>query len=276
MVRHGQVVQWQDSLKKNNFEELNLEAALAIDEEQVQVNIKYIKGYWKEKDISLHQLSFRLLGNKRRLTLNQLIAKIDENEVYAHGEIELFPSLRFLAFVDTSVIEIELLNKLIPGLPYQTGYLKFFVEYIGIPQKFSGQLYLTGELDSLQFYQIASKYNYDNQKLYLKDLSASTNFGRVGGYVKIDPYGKNQVDLNFRNINLKRPSLSQKYTHFNGYLNLDFNTWNLSQLTGVGSSLIHNIKFGSLVVDTLYLKLLAENGFWKLEKKSRLVVEKSS
>ena len=276
IVKDGKMVVSENGKEKNNFEDLNLEAAISIDKQKVQANVKYIKGYWKDKDISLHQLSFRLLGNKKRLTLNQLIAKVDENEVYAHGEIELFPKLRFLAFVDTSVIEIELLNKLIPNLPYQTGYLKFFIEYIGIPRKFNGQLYLTGELDSLKFHKIASKYNYDNQKLYLKDLTASTNFGDVGGYVRIDPQGKNQVDLYFDNINLKKPSLAQRYTNFDGHLTLDFNTWNLNRISGEGIAQIHDIRFGSLYVDTLFMKLIAKDGFWKLEKNSRLVVEKSS
>jgi hypothetical protein len=276
IIKNGKMIYSENGIEKNNFVKLSLEASIAIDEQKVQTNLKYIKGYWKEKDISLHQLSFRLLGNKKRVTLNQLIAKIDDNEVYAHGEIELYPKLRFLAFVDTSIVEIELLSKLIPNLPYQTGYIKFFIEYIGIPQKFNGQMFVTGELDSLKFFRINSKYNYDNQKLYLKDLAALTNFGRLGGYVRIDPRGNNQVDLNFANINLKKPSLAEKYTNFDGQLKLDFNTWNLKSISGEGMAHIRDIKFGSIYVDTLFMKLVAQNGFWNLEKNSRLVVQKSS
>ena len=276
ILKNGSMIFIEDEIETNHLENLNLEALIAINDQSAQANVKYIKGYWQEKDIQLRQLSFRLTGNKKRLTLNQFVAKVDDDEVYAHGEIELFPKLRFLAFADTSIIGIDLLHKLVPNFPYKRGYIKFFLEYIGIPRKFDGQLYLAGELDSLKLYQIVSKYNYDNRKLFLRNLEASTNFGYLGGFVKIDPEGKNNIDLRFRNINLKKPSLTKTYTNFDGILNLDFNYWNLNKISGAGFSLITDIRYGNIHLDTLYLKLQSNEGFWILEKKSRLVVAPAS
>jgi len=261
---------------QNQVEKIQLESSIEVVADKVEFVIKYIKGHWIEKDINLDQLSFRLTGNKKRLTLNQLYISIDENEIFAHGEVELLPELRFLIFADTSTVQIPLIKKLFPDLPFQSGYMRFYLDYIGVPQDFTGQIFIESELDSLEFRTVSSKFDYHHGAFKLTDFKAYTNFGNISGEVLAAPLGKNSVDLYFENINLMRSTLLNVYTNVNGKLDLKFNSWNLSQISGAGFASLWNFELGKSLLDSLLLILEAKNGYWDLKYGSRLVVEQAS
>ncbi|OGB65310.1 MAG: hypothetical protein A2Y94_01375 [Caldithrix sp. RBG_13_44_9] len=190
--------------------------------------------------------------------------------------MELYPQLRFLVFADTSNLELSLLRKFVPDLPYQEGNIRFYIDYIGVPNDFTGQLYLSGQLDSLKFSRIASKYQYRQRNLNLRDIDIRTNFGILNGSILIAPEGKNSIFLKFREINLKKPALSSINTNIDGILSLNFNTWDLSQISGAGKAEITDIRYGKVQLDTLMLKLEVQEGSWTLQEGSRLVVQKAS
>ncbi len=122
-----------------------------------------------------------------------------------HGEIGInLLYLRFLVFADTSNLELSLVRRFIPDLPYRDGNIRFYIDYIGVPTDFTGQIFLSGRLDSLNLDRISSKYQYRRRNLNLKDLRIQTNFGALNGSILIAPEGKNNIALNFRGINLKK------------------------------------------------------------------------
>lgn len=276
LVKNGQVTLKSGDEELQHFQDINAEGSIEISNEKADFKLKYIKGYWREKDLHLTELSFQAIGNKKRLTINQINFLVEENKIYAHGEIELSPHLRFLVFADTSNLELSLLRKFIPDLPYQEGNLRFYIDYIGVPTDFTGQIYLTGRLDSLNLNRISSKYQYRKRNLNLQDMRIQTNFGSLGGSILIAPEGKNNIAINFREINLKKPGFSGEATNINGYLRLNFNTWNLSQITGAGIMQLTDLQYGQVKLDTLFMNLEAQDGFWTLKNGSRLVVQKES
>jgi hypothetical protein len=276
IIKNGALVILRDGVENNHFANLNLEIATSVTDKDVNLDVKYIKGIWQEKDISLDQLSFKLSGNKNRLTLNQLTLIVDENELYAHGEIQLLPQLKFFVFADTSYLKIPLINKIIPDFPYQKGFVRFYLDYLGIPSDFTGQIYMAAQLDSLKIARLISKYNYFKGTLILQDINARTNFGSVKGSIQIAPEGKNKIYFQIQDLNLARLAITNLPTELNGRFNLNFNTWKISSLSGEGSALLYDLSYGRMNIDTLALGMDVNKGFWNLKPGSRMVVEKSS
>ena len=275
LVRNGKVRIIEDN-DQQNLTQIHLAALGEIQPEKVEFRVKYIKGLWLEKNLPLNQLSFVITGNQQRVTLNQLTMDLPGAEVYAHGEIEFMPVLRFLVFVDTSKVDISLIRQFSDSLPFKTGYLDFYGEYIGNPKDFTGNLYFHGAMDSIMLSKISFRYDYHYQAFSLRNINIATNFGYLSGGLQVAPEGKNKVALNFREVDLKRIGVTEYNTNINGLLALDFNTWNLKKISGNGMARLYNLAYNSSRIDSVYLNLKVNQGDWELQKKSRMVVEKSS
>ncbi len=275
LIRDGRVRFVQDS-GQQNFTNIQLAALGEIKPEKVMFRLKYIKGLWLEQNLPLDQLSFVITGNQQRVTLNQLTLEVPGTRVYSHGEIEFMPELRFLVFVDTSNVDISLLKRFADSLPFKEGAFDFYGEYIGNPKSFTGDLYFRGELDSLKISRISFNYFYHRRTFTLKKINLATNFGYLAGSLQVAPEGKNKVSLSFRDFNLKKTGFSAEPTEINGSLNLDFNTWDIQKITGDGIASLYQLAYGPSRVDSVYLNLKVQEGNWELQKRSRLIVEKSS
>ena len=258
------------------FSHIRLESLAQITSQKVEIKLKSLRTNWVDRNIQVKEFSFQLIGNERRLTLNQLKAKLNGAQIEAHGEIELFPQMRFFVFTDTSTIDVMFLRKFIKDFPYQAGQIKFYFEYVGQAKDFAGQIYCEGKLDSLEIYRLHSQYKFQQRTLTLNEIEIFSNFGQLTGYSIVSPAGKNLVDLHFQHLNLHKIALTPVKTELNGHLYLNFNTWNLNQITGRGRALIYGVQYANMRCDTLFLELHSRNGNWELKRGSRLVLQKES
>ncbi len=258
------------------IDQISIEGNMQITPKRVELRLRYLKGNWVEKDIRLEHISFYLGGNKRRVTLNQMEAQLNGAKISAHGEIEFQPRMRFYLFADTSRIDFALVKKIFPQLPVREGALTIYGEYIGTPRNFTGQFYMRGDVDSLQFRSVRFEYHYANRALTLKKVDFRSNFGRLSGSVYISPRGKNRVDLTFSNINLKGGGIAPVYTRLTGTVKLNFTSWNLNRITGSGFARLVNGVYHQSRFDTLYLNLSVKRGNWKISRGSRLTLQKAS
>ncbi len=255
---------------------INLELNARLDSRKVEARIRYLRALDSLRHIRLKQASFHLLGNRKRVTLNQMEVLVDQSRIIGHGEMELVPNFRFLLFADTSEIQVALVRKLVPNFPYQHGFVRFAGNYIGNPNYFVGQFFVTGRLDSLNFRRIHFRYAYNRGEILIKQLNFETDFGQLKGNARVSPVGKNKVDLRFLGINLKKLGVYPARTEINGTVQLDFNTWNFRRLNGLGRIFLYNIAVDSSRIDTVLLKVRVRNGNWKMQPGSRLVVQKQS
>ena len=261
---------------ENHFRNLSLEAEATVNDEKVDVRLKYLRGFWEEKSLNLQRTSFHLTGSKKRLTLNQFETKLDGALILAHGEIELLPKFRFLVFADTSRCDLSLIKKFAPDIPYREGYLKFYGDFIGNLSDFTGTFFLNSRADSLSVGRFSFDYHFHRKTVTIKKFRFQSNFGSLSGESVISPVGKNKLDLFFSRLNLHKIGFATQNTSINGQLKLDFNTWNLKQISGTGWAFLKNIEYGKIRFDTLSLKIRAQKGNWELRKGSRLVVQKAS
>ncbi len=258
------------------FRNLTSRIQLRVNDRQVLVDLKYLRGEWVNKNFTLDNLTFKLIGNKKRLTLNQLEVAADGLRLFAHGEVEIAPRFRYLVFVDTSKVEVSLLKKFQSEFPYSTGWLRFYGSYIGVPSRFTGELFLAATLDSLQIYRSRAELEYRRGSLTVNRLEVASNFGILRGSALVAPKAQNRIRLKFAKINLRKVGLSDVPTEINGWLDLDFNTWNLKKITGWGNAGLVQSRYGNARFDTLAVFLAVRNGNWRLKNGSRFRVGEGS
>ncbi|GAB4375236.1 MAG: hypothetical protein Kow0042_20490 [Calditrichia bacterium] len=274
-IKDGVVQSLRDSINRH-VEQISMEGGCAIRSEEVNVRVKYVKGFWVDEDLRLKEASFQLLGSRQRVTLNQFRALLPGAEIFAHGEIELMPRIRFFIFTDTCQVSVPLIRQFLTKFPFQQGELKFIGHYIGDFRTFQGSFIFGGEMDSLQFKKIQTDYHYGQKALHLKSLKIETNFGRGEGSVTVALQGNNELSFRFQAVNLKKAGLTEKPTHLEGDLHLSFTHWDLSRISGQGRATLREIRYGNLHFDRLFLNLSAKSGNWELKKGSYLIVEENS
>ncbi len=269
-------IQLKSHNKDQIIENIYAELAANISSENVNIHLKYLKGNWLQKDVELKRLTFKLIGNKKRVTINQFELEIEETEVIAHGEIELIPRLKFYIFTDTSDVQLHYLKKIFPDIPYQQGKIRFYGNFIGNPENFNGEFFLSGNLDSLKFKHLSCDYFYRRGDFALKNLVFVSNFGELKGLAEIAPQGRNRVDIKFKSVNLEKINLTPFSTYLNGAFDLDFNYWNLNKITGKGKALFTNTSYGNIKFDLLNLNVSARKGNWTIKEGSKLVFQEAS
>lgn len=257
-------------------DKLELDAHALANSSKIDVQLRYLRGVLPAQNIRLHNLSFRLIGTPKRLTLNQLELRTADSQIIAHGEMELKPHFRFLIFADTSRVEVGLIRRFVPDIPFRKGFVEIYGDFIGNPRRYTGNLFLSARFDSLHIARLQFHYAYRNRTYYARSLNFRSDFGNVWGQLQISPVGKNKLNLHFSALDLKKLAISPVSTLLNGRVNLDFNTWNFGKLDGTGHMRLLHSRYGAARFDTLALTVNARRGNWRLLPGSRLVLQKTS
>jgi hypothetical protein len=253
------------------FENIQLQLSALISDEKVEIQPKYARGEWKNHNLVIEDISFSLIGNKKRITLNQLEAKIPDANLIGHGEIEFVPNFRFLIFADTTRLEFSLIRKFWPEFPYREGYLKTYGSFIGVPGNFKGDAYLGGVFDSLDVNYLKVDYERKGSRYFLKNVGFDSNFGQLSGSAEISDRGETRVSVTINDVDFARMGFSKQPTIVNGNINLKFKNWDLQNLTGKGDIKLNTVRWGAAQVDTILLKVDTERGHWHFLPPSRFV-----
>ncbi|MFZ0389461.1 MAG: hypothetical protein WAN36_03305, partial [Calditrichia bacterium] len=137
----------QKPQESQNFRHLELHASFTLLPERVDIQVKSLNGDWLQQNLHLRQASFKVDGSTRRVTLNQFNADVNGNHIGLHGEAEFQPAVRFLLFTDTSRIDLNLINDIIPEFPFENGIVTLYGSFRGNPADFQGELWLSGSAD---------------------------------------------------------------------------------------------------------------------------------
>ncbi|GAB4332102.1 MAG: hypothetical protein Kow0037_09290 [Calditrichia bacterium] len=255
---------------------LYFKASLNISKQSIQLKQHQLSGRWQEKGIHLTGFSYSISGDRKRWQINQVEAEINHSRLYAHAEIEFDPKFRVLAFLDTSTVDLALINKLVEGNPYQNGSLKVHANLIGSPQSFRSEVFLSGQADSLRIRQFYSEIQKKGDTFRLPKFRLLSNAGIINGKALFSPGREKNTWLSFQNVQLEKTGLVNTSTHLNGALKFDFSGRSFNDLDGRGELLLSHCRVDSMKFDSLLVNLSAKKGKWHLQKGSRLVLGKDS
>lgn len=272
IVVHNGRLTVQDSAHREVFEDIQLELAVLLSRDRVEIKPRYLKARWAGHPAVLEDVSFSLIGTRKRVTLNQFEARFSQGKLVGHGEVEFYPRLRFFLFADTSSLDLSLLRQLFPQLPYRQGRVTVYGSFMGRPDAYRGELFLSAHLDGLRIQRFHTWYRKDRGEYRLEEVELAGNFGRLYGKVLFSTSSRNAADLRFSRLDLHKLGLGREVTRMNGRLRLQFDTWQLSRISGEGDLWLQGFQAGKVRLDSLKLTLVARQGNWRFVQPSRVVV----
>ena len=255
------------------FQDLQLSLSAAVSPQHIDLQPQYLRGNWRNRDLKIDDLSFRLTGNQQRLTVNQVNARIPGVYFAGKGEIEFEPAFRVLFFPDSLRTDLKVVHAFYPAFPFQSGYLTAGGHLMTEPGKlgeFRGSLKLGAELDSLHIRSLRLDYRKTADELLLGDIALRSNLGTCSGSARIAPQGINQVQLNFREFDPSRAGLLQTPLSLSGRLNFNFREWNIDQMEGEGRLELFNLQLADARAERVQLNLGLQQGDWEIRQPSTL------
>ncbi|NOX37006.1 MAG: hypothetical protein GXO78_05660 [Calditrichaeota bacterium] len=268
------VLKGQDTVQV--ITDIQIELKGELNEERVELRPRYIRGFWKNHNLRLQQLKFQLIGNRKRITVNQLEASLGDSRLIGHGEVEFVPELKFYLFTDTSTINLTTLHAIFPSLPYKTGYIRLYGSFIGNFQEYSGEVFLESLLDSLRIDRLSLRYKKKARRYEIEEILFRSNFGNAKGRGSLSPADWNQFNLAFSNWNLQRLALADIETHLSGHLQVRFKDWDLNRMEGRAHLHLFPARLDAARLDSVYLDVSWKRGRFFLREGSRIVVGPSS
>ncbi len=270
IVRDGEILVRRNGAVER-FEDIQIGLSAEITERKVEVRPRYIRANWVNRDLPIENISFQLLGNKKRIALNQLEARIPHLKLVGHGEVEFSPRFQLRLFADTTRLELPLIRALYPEVPFQQGYVKLYGSFLGTPGNFFGDFYLGAELDSLEIKSLHTRYSRQGDDYRLDSLRLESNFGRLSGTVEFNNRREVDADLVVDRFNLRRTGFSDLETMLNGRVQLRFVDLNPEQISGRAGIELVDSRIDRARFDTLSIQLSAKRGEWTLHSPSRVV-----
>lgn len=249
-IAHGKRVE--------QFRYLATELEARITPEVVKIEPYYLRGRWINQGVELDDLTFKLTGSAKRITLNQFEANLPGIHLVAHGEWEFQPAPRLLFFADTSHVDVPIIRSLWPELPFETGDVTLYGSVIGTRERFSGELFLGGQLDDIRVERLRSDYSVDGDSVALENLSLRSSVGRLDGRLHMYRDGGNLVNLRFDDLDLEAMHLVATPLRFSGRLESRFTNWRWSDMTGTARGRLTDIVAGPSRIDTLQVAVAIE------------------
>ena len=271
VVRNGQLI-LQGSSRREVFQNIQMELSVLVGRHRVEVKPRYIKARWEGHRTVLEDVSFSLIGTRKRITLNQFEARLSEGRLVGHGEVEFFPRLRFFLFADTSTVDLALVHQLVPRLPYRKGRVTVYGSFMGTREQFHGELFLRGRLDGLRIDRFHTWYRKRGREYRLEELELAGNFGSMRGEILYSPSSRNAARVRFSGVDLHKLGLLRNVTQVNGWLQLEFDTWQLNRISGKGNLWLNGLQAGQARLDSVKLTLVVRQGDWRFLRPSRVVV----
>lgn len=256
---------------------LNMELSGEISDEKIALQPQYIRGTWVNRDIDIRNLTFKLLGNKKRVTLNQVTAEIPDVYFNGKGEVEFQPGFRVLFFPDSTRFDLNILKKFLPDLPFQEGYLSVAGHFINTPGKladFQGEITVSGQLDSIFIQNLSAEYHKKagGDALYLDNLSARTNVGNIDGQLLISQEDSSECHIHTENVNLRELGIVSEDIILNGRVDYRFLDWDLNKMSGEGVVNLNDFRAGDVAIDAIRLNVMTNAGNWHILDPSQVIV----
>lgn len=237
------------------IENINIDITGQALNNKIVLQPRYARAYWKNRDIPLRNLSFKLIGSKSRVTLNQFQAKLDDIDVIGNGEVEFEPEFRILMFLDTTTVNRDFIAKFSDDLPFKKGFMRVYSTYIGTVEAFSGEIYVDGQMDDINFKRFFARYSRSDRGFNFDELQLRSNVGDADGSAFLSRRFPNQIDLQARQLDLRRLGVSRDTMLVSGIADLNFENWRWETLKASGTVGLDNFQYGNIKVDSVLSRI---------------------
>ncbi len=251
-----------ESLNRS-FEDIKLQLTALKKGESFELDIKRLSAKEKSKNFELQLFQAKIVGNEKRINLNQLKIQTALSHIYAYTEITLGDSLWVILGMEDCHIAYEDVQTVSAANFADSGYIDFSLDLVGHPNRFSSTIDCKGQFNQYRIDSLVVDGDYQRGEIVLRDglIIKDTTLVRVKGNIA---QNDNRLNLTFKNLNLKDIQPDLLLTDLNGsvYMNTVFLGKPLTE--GFTRLKLYHSIIDSLYLDTVNFAIQSHNKFTKI------------
>jgi hypothetical protein len=230
-----------------SFENIKLNMSALHREEKLELNIERLSGVERSRNFELILFQAKILGNEKRINLNQLAVQTPYSQIHGYTEITLGDSLWVILGLEDTHISFEDVQTVSAASFADSGHIDLALDLVGHPNRFSATMACSGKMDEYWIDSLVIDGDYQGGEITLRNglIVRDTSLIQFKGKIAKD---NNLLNLYFTNINLAdiKPELIN--TNLTGSFYLKTVSLRDPFLNGFGrAKLFHSI------IDTSYL-----------------------
>jgi len=249
---------------------------LQLNKEKYDIRLKNLSTLWKEKNFRLKKLTFKLKGNKEKLTLNQTEIETEYSKIVLNAFLRFKDSLDInlnigeldLDFNDIfTLTEIDTLRK---------GALRGTLTASGSPERFNLETDLRGFWHEKQLDSLKADIAYDKGDIKVNHFSAAVNGADLTVDADIKKLKKGSLQIGFKNIDISDFDPSVPESDLSGTVDFNVKNLNLARASGRGVFTLHDSHIDSIPIKALNFDMAAKRGNFQIQPGSFLQLTENS
>lgn len=263
--------------KNLTFEDIYLKTDALFKPDNFRLDILELSGHWIEKDLTLNNLEFQVLGNRDKLTINKFQFESGNSHFMLAGDIDLNSMNTILAVEDFN-FDFNTLTGLVPGLK-NAGTCSGKFALIGKPRDFAIEGNIKGSWKQHSLRQLQISAAYESGTIDVDTLMVKSNMGDIFLTANINPQKSAVGRLRVNNFNLHNIDTSFAQSRINSNVTFRFPSGafdvnhiakSIKNITGTGSIILNNSYYDKYNVDSLRFAIRANRGDISIEQPSFL------
>ena len=260
-----------------NITNINTMLSVELRPDKIYLAPEQLTANWENRNWQLDALTFTADGSWDSLKIADLTIDFAGIALRGSGSVMLRPPLRWTFQFDSLNGNLEKLGKLGVEVPYEKGRFDVNGNLQGTAESVSGSVALSGSLDSLQVRRFSADIGFQpDDGLRLQNVQLDANFAQLNGDFHIGTNENNAVNARFSGLDLQKMNVTDVPGKLNGNINFRFAGTDAARISGSGKARLYKLAYDDMRLDTLALSLSANNGNWKFEKPSRIVVSEGA
>ena len=233
-----------------SFEDIKLHLTALKKGESLELDIKRLSAQEKKKNFDLQLFQAKIVGNEKRINLNQLKIQTPLSHIYAYTEITLGDSLWVILGMEDCHIAYEDVQTVSAANFADSGYIDLSIDLVGHPNRFSAIINCKGKLNEYQIDSLLVDGDYHRGEIILRNglIIKDTTIIKVKGKIARND---NNLNLSFTNLNLEDIQADFVSTDLNGSLYLKTKSLGDPFLEGLA-----RVRLYQSLIDTSYLDTL--------------------
>lgn len=262
--------------KETTFDKVYMNLSVNMSKNDFKFKLNKLSAYWLEKDFTLKNMHFQLIGGKDYLTLNQFQVSTDNSRMFLIADLRFRDSLQVIFESDEFYIDFKDIYKLSRAREFESGFLEGKFSITGTPLNFASRLNLSGKWKNKFLKQLDFDAGYNRGNVDINRLIVDSNGGHVKLSGQFSQNNKAAGSMYFENINLQRLTGALFPTNINGELKFNVKDFNQKQPVGNGNLFIYQTHIDSIKIDTLLFALDAAPGGFNVIQPSFLKISDRS
>jgi autotransporter translocation and assembly factor TamB len=258
-----------------SFENIKLNLTALHQEEKLELEIKKISGEEKSRNFELNLFQAKIIGNEKRINLNQLEIQTPLSHIYGYSEITLGDSLWVVLGLEDSYISFEDVQTVSAANFADSGYIDLSIDLVGHPHRFSTTIVCAGKLNDYRVDSLLIDGDYQRGEVTLRNgfiLRDTTSVRFKGKIAK----NENILDLKFSKINLSDIQPELIPTDLNGSLYLKTKSLADPLVQGIARVKLYRSLIDTSYLDTLNFGIQSEDNLTRIIEPSYIRMGRNS